>query len=83
MSGSEDELKTPVCGYPFVSLTDGSGYRDIAFCGHFPADNPQYVIMVSMHKREDKDNKQKIRTDLGTHAANVCKNVINYLAETM
>lgn len=82
MNDAEGDSKTPVCGFSFVSIPDEKHCRDIAFCGYFPADKPKYSILVwlGQEKLPDDVNGEN-RQELGTHAASVCKNLMDYLME--
>lgn len=80
MNQAKGESKTPVSGFSFVSMPDNQLYRDIAFCGNFPADNPRYGIFVWLHKKENSDESLvQERKELGVHAAEACKTVVDYL----
>lgn len=80
MDQSKGECKTTVNGYSFVSMPDNFLYRDIAFCGSFPADNPKYGVLVWLHKKEESEELQvQERTELGVHAAQVCKSIADYV----
>ena len=80
MIQAKGESNTSASGYSFVSMPDNKLYRDIAFCGNFPADNPKYGILVWLHKKEESEESiDKERTELGIHAAKACKTVIDYL----
>lgn len=80
MNQAKGESKTSVSGFSFVSMPDNKLYRDIAFCGNFPADNPKYGILVLLHKKEEsKDLLDQERKELGIHAAKACKAVVDYV----
>lgn len=80
MNQAKGESKTSVSGFSFVSMPDNKLYRDIAFCGNFPADNPKYGILVLLHKKEEsKDLLDQERKELGIHAAKACKTVVDYV----
>ena len=80
MNKAKGESNTSVSGYSFVSMPDNKLYRDIAFCGNFPADNPKYGILVRLHKKEEsEESMDQERKELGIHAAKACKNVIDYV----
>lgn len=80
MNQAKGESKTPVSGFSFVSMPDNKLYRDIAFCGNFPADNPQYGILVWLHKKEESEESiDQERKELGIHAAQACKTITDYL----
>ncbi len=80
MSKAEGDGGTPVSGYSYVSMPDKNHYRDIAFCGYFPADKPKYSIIVWLKKEEDKEElKGKDRPELGVYAASVCKTIVEYM----
>ena len=82
MSKAEGDGGTPVSGYSYVSMPDNNHYRDIAFCGYFPADKPQYGIIVWLKKEEESEElKHKDRPELGVHAASVCKRIADYMME--
>lgn len=80
MNQAKGKSNTSVSGFSFVSMPDNKLYRDIAFCGNFPADNPKYGILVWLHKKEEfeelQDNERK---ELGVHAAEACKTVVDYI----
>ena len=70
---------TPVSGYSYVSMPDNNDFRDIAFCGSFPADKPKYEIIVWLHQKEQSDElKEKECPELSVYAARVCKRVVDY-----
>ena len=80
MSQAKGESKTSVSGYSFVSMPDNKLYRDIAFCGNFPTDNPKYGILVWLHKKEESEELiDQERKELGIHAVKACKTVIDYI----
>lgn len=80
MNQVDSESKISVSGYSFVSMPDNKLYRDIAFCGNFPADNPKYGILVWLHKKEETEESiDQERKELGIHAAKACKTVVEYL----
>lgn len=80
MNQARGESKTPVSGFSFVSMPDNQLYRDIAFCGNFPADNPRYGIFVWLHKKEESNESlDQEKKELGVHAAEACKTVVDYL----
>lgn len=80
MNQAKGESKTPVSGFSFVSMPDNKLFRDIAFCGNFPADNPKYGIFVWLHKKEESDEFQdQERKELGSYAAKACKTVVDYI----
>lgn len=80
MSKAEGDGETPVSGYSYVSMPDNNHYRDIAFCGYFPSDKPQYGIIVWMRRQEESEElKDKDRQELGVYAASVCKRIADYL----
>ena len=83
MGKAEGDGGTPVSGYTYVSMPDNNHYRDIAFCGYFPADKPKYSIIVWLKKEEDKEKlKGKDRPELGVYAASVCKRIVEYMMES-
>lgn len=80
MSKAEGDGETPVSGYSYVSMPDNNHYRDIAFCGYFPADKPKYGLIVWLKKEEDtQELKDKDRPELGAYAASVCKRIVEYM----
>jgi len=80
MSKAEGDGETPVSGYSYVSMPDNNHFRDIAFCGYFPADKPKYGIIVWMKREEESEElKDKDRPELGVYAASVCKRIADYL----
>ena len=80
MIQAKGESNTSVSGFSFVSMPDNKLYRDIAFCGNFPADNPKYGILVWLHKKEEsEESMDQERKELGIHAAKACKTVIDYV----
>lgn len=84
MNQAKGESKTFVSGYSFVSMPDNKLYRDIAFCGNFPADNPKYGILVWLHKKEESENlKDQERIELGIHAAKACKTIVDYIMDIL
>lgn len=80
MNQAKGESKTSVSGYSFVSMPDNKLYRDIAFCGNFPAGKPQYGLLVWLHKKEESEELlNQERKELGVHAAKECKTVVDYI----
>lgn len=80
MRKADGEGETPVSGYSYVSMPDNNHYRDIAFCGYFPADKPKYGIIVWMKRQEEsEESKDKDRPELGLYAASVCNRIADYL----
>lgn len=80
MNHAKGESKTSVSGYSFVSMPDNKLYRDIAFCGNFPADNPKYGFLIWLHKKEESEESiDQERKELGIHAAKACKTVVDYI----
>ena len=80
MDKTDGETKIHVSGYSFVSMPDNFLYRDIAFCGNFPANNPKYGVLVWLHKKEEsEDSIDKERRELGFLAAKACKTVAEYI----
>ena len=80
MNQAKGESKTSVSGFSFVSMPDNRLYRDIAFCGNFPADKPKYGILVWLHKKEESEELlEQERKELGIHAAITCKTVADYI----
>lgn len=80
MNHANGESNISVSGYSFVSMPNNKLYRDIAFCGNFPADNPKYGILVWLHKKEESEESiDKERKELGIHATKACKAVVDYL----
>lgn len=50
--------KVEIAGYGrMVHLTDGTYKAD--FCGYFPADNPEYTIIVSLKKEDGQEAKRE------------------------
>lgn len=64
--------KTEVAGVSGTTL-QGDGSYCAEFCGYFPYDNPQYSIIVAIHKRD-------IPVSGGAMAGNVFKEIAEYLA---
>lgn len=82
MNQADGNSKTSVSGFSFVSMPDNKLYRDIAFCGNFPADNPKYGILVWLHKKEESEELQdQERKELGIHAAKACKTIVDYIMD--
>ena len=80
MNQAKGESKTPVSGFSFVSMPDNHLYRDIAFCGYFPSENPRYSLLTWMQKKEESEELlNEERPELGVHAATVCKTVVDYI----
>lgn len=53
--------KVEIAGYGrMVRLTDGTYKAD--FCGYFPADNPEYTIIVSLKKKDGQEAKRESMT---------------------
>ena len=82
MERVEGKSQIPVSGFSFVSFPDTHFFRDIAFCGYFPSDKPNYGILIWLHKKEEsiefKDHKELERLELGLHAAHVCKTILDF-----
>ena len=55
-----------------IQLEDGSYLAE--FCGYFPADNPQYSIMISIHKKE-------IPVSGGLMAGNTFRQIVDYMTK--
>lgn len=55
-----------------IQLEDGSYLAE--FCGYFPADNPQYSIMVSIHKKE-------IPVSGGLMAGDTFRQIVDYMTK--
>ena len=80
MSKVKGDAKAPICGYTCVTKPDCHHFRDITFCGYFPADKPQYGTLVWLHKKEESEELfYQERKELGIHAAKACKTVVDYI----
>lgn len=55
-----------------IQLEDGSYLAE--FCGYFPADNPQYSIMISIHKKE-------IPVSGGLMAGDAFRQIVDYMVK--
>ena len=63
--------KTEVAGGAGTTKPEDGSYW-VEFCGFFPYDNPQYFIIVGIHKED-------ILVNGGAMAGDVFKEIVNYI----
>lgn len=65
--------KVPVAGVTGTNIQNDSTYR-LEFCGYFPADKPQYSLIVTLHKTE-------LPASGGLMCGSIFREIAEYLVE--
>ena len=67
-------------GYTYVTRPDSNHNRYTCLFGYFPVDEPKYGISVWFQMKEQaEDDQVKELAELKTHAANICKRIVDYM----